>query len=162
MEALPKKIRIDFELSELDKAILDQMQISYKIENDVFNFEDDNGADELRLVYKHGANCGITGMIANCDIVEFYLKHMEAIQDYWLNFSDELGEGFLEMIKNFNWLKDSDFSKNDIFKALKMTTKNELFDSDFYEIILPLVWGLAEELAINIFDRGEVLETFEN
>ena len=139
------------------------MQISYKIENDVFNFEDDNGADELRLVYKHGANCGITGMIANCDIVEFYLEHLEAIQDYWINFADELGEGLLEMIKNFNYLRDiEDLTKNDIFRALKMTTKDQLFDSDFYVVILPLVWGLAEELAISIFDRGEVLEVFKN
>ncbi len=163
MNDLPKKIKIDFELSELDKAILKHMQISYQIENDVFTFEDDCGASELYSVFTHGGNCGVTGLIASCDIVEFYLKHLEAIQDYWLNLSDELGEGFLEMILNFNFLKDyDDLKKNDIFRALKMTTKDQLFDSDLYVVILPLVWGIAEELANNIFDRGEVLETFEN
>lgn len=162
MDALPKKIKIDFELTDLFKAMLDHMRVDYQIENDILTFQDDYGISELYSIYGHGANVGITGLISTCDIVDFYLQNIDSIQDYWINLSDELGEGFIEMIKNFNWLKDSDFSKNDIFKALKMTTKDELYDSDFYEIILPLVWGIAEELAINIFDRGEVLETFEN
>lgn len=99
-----------------------------------------------------GAAGGFTGFIYYKETSAFYKKHRAKIVKSLEQYACDLGEGVIEMVKNFNSLKD-DFTIDEIGRALWGR-----FDDDLMYVYNTLAWYALEEVAYQYEECKHELE----
>ena len=117
----------------------------------------DNAQDELRGVSSCscGAAGGFGGFIYYSETVAFARKHRSEIVKSIEELADDLGEGVLEMVQNFNCIK-GDYTTTEIGKALYGR-----YDEEYDYIYNALAWYALEEVAYEFAEWEYELERNE-
>lgn len=108
--------------------------------------------NDLRGVSECGAAGGFGGFIYYSETCEFYKRNRARIVRSLEDLADGLGEGVIEMVRNFNCIK-GDYSVNEIGKALYGR-----YNEDYQYIYNALAWYALEEVANEFVDYEYELE----
>lgn len=123
---------------QLKQAIIEQL-----------GYEDLNEECKQTLadVCRGGGNSGWSGFTYSNELLEFYNTNKKLILDYHKELASELGEGFLEMIKGFNCLKDSGLEVDEIAEIIY---SNKHDHECATMLIDALCWSVLEGLAFEL------------
>ena len=110
----------------------------------------ENFREKAHDVANHGIDGGFCGFIYYDDTVAFVKKHKKLIIENIQQFADEIGENFAKVIADFNCLKKSGITENDVIIALMYTRLND--DYLMREIYNALAWYAGETVAREYVD----------
>ena len=101
--------------------------------------------EEAFDVANHGIDGGYRGFIYYSDTVAFTKKHKKAIVENIKQFADDVGESFTEVIANFNCLKNTSITENDVMLALMSPRSCEEYIVT--QVYNALAWYAGETVA---------------
>ena len=110
----------------------------------------ENFREKAPDVANHGIDGGYCGFIYYDDTVSFAKKHKKLIIENIKQFSDNVGESFTKVIADFNCLKNSDITDNDVLMCL-MSPKS----CDEYvlqQVYNAMAWYAGETVAHDYVD----------
>lgn len=110
-------------------------------------------------VANHGIEGGYCGFIYYAETAAFVKKHKKLIIENIVQLADEIGENFAKVIADFNCLKKSGITENDVIIALMYTRLND--DYLMREIYNALAWYAGETVAREYTDFVYNLENEE-
>ena len=110
-------------------------------------------------VANHGIQGGYCGFIYYVETAAFVKKHKKLIIENIVQLADEIGENFAKVIADFNCLKKSGITENDVIIALMYTRLND--DYLMREIYNALAWYAGETVAQEYVDFVYNLENEE-
>lgn len=110
-------------------------------------------------VANHGIEGGYRGFIYYAETAAFVKKHKKLIIENIVQLADEIGENFAKVIADFNCLKKSGITENDVIIALMYTRLND--DYLMREIYNALSWYVGETVANEYTDFVHNLENEE-
>ena len=110
-------------------------------------------------VASHGIEGGYCGFIYYAETAAFVKKHKKLIIENIVQLADEIGENFAKVIADFNCLKKSGITENDVIVALMYTRLND--DYLMREIYNALAWYAGETVAHEYVDFIYNLENEE-
>ena len=105
----------------------------------------ENFREKAHDVYNHGIDGGFCGFIYYVETAAFVKKHKKLIIENIVQLADEIGENFAKVIADFNCLKKSGITENDVIIALMYTRLND--DYLMREIYTALAWYAGETVA---------------
>lgn len=115
---------------------------------------DQLGSDNIQELYEtlkdvsnNGANSGFSGFIYSNECLAFYTDNKSDILGMLECEADGLGVDMLEMIRDFNCLKELKLSLTEISKALYQDTKHTTESSNYDCIIDAVCWFVLETCA---------------
>jgi|ERR1022692_299829 hypothetical protein len=100
-------------------------------------------------VANHGADSGFNGFIYYTETAAFYARNRPAILEYAGNMASELGEGLVEMVRNFNCLGD-EFTPEEIGQTLYGSRSKHNT-----QVANALAWFALEEVARSFVNCAE-------
>ena len=105
-------------------------------------------------VTNHGINCGFCGFTYYDDTVSFAKKHKKLIIENIEHFADNVvGESFTKVITDFNCLKKSGITENDVITALMYPRSCEEYTVT--QVYNALAWYAGETVALEYVDYLE-------
>ena len=108
-------------------------------------------------VANHGIDGGYCGFIYYAETVAFTKKHKKLIIENITQFANELGESFVKVIADFNCLKNTGITENDVMLALMSPIACDDFVlQQFYNA---LAWYAGETVA---HEYAEYVYNLEN
>lgn len=111
--------------------------------------------DELNSV-RNGSD-GYTGFIWYTDTCEFYHKNADIIKANMYELADDLGQGLIELVADFNSVKGN-YSYDEIGRAIYGPFKYEMYESNMYLYDIFAKYAL-EEVANSfqnfVYENGE-------
>lgn len=110
-------------------------------------------------VANHGIQGGYYGFIYYDETAAFVKKHKNLIIENIVQLADEIGENFAKVIADFNCLKKSGITENDVIIALMYTRLND--DYLMREVYNALAWYAGETVAHEYVDFVYNLENEE-
>lgn len=110
-------------------------------------------------VANHGIDGGFCGFIYYDETNAFTKKHKKLIIENIQEFADEIGESFAKVIANFNCLKNSGITENDVMTALKSPRSCD--EDVLLQVYNALAWYAGETLAHEYADFVYNLENDE-
>lgn len=78
----------------------------------------DDFKEQAHDVANHGIDCGYCGFLYYADTAIFVKKHKKLIIENIVQLADEIGESFTKVIADFNCLKNSGITDDDVITAL--------------------------------------------
>ena len=96
-------------------------------------------------VANHGISGGYCGFIYYDDTVAFTKKHKKLIIENVKQFADDVGESFTEVIANFNCLKNTSITENDVMLSLMSPRSCEEYIVT--QVYNALAWYAGETVA---------------
>lgn len=137
---------IDYTLSALDSAVLDQLGIEYtESASGLILAEEDYS--RLQDISRYGINGGFTGFIYYSDTVKFAEDNFKLIKESLEELYGSMGEDVIEGLKSWGCLRDYDLSSWEVAEALynpESEWRTQVFNA--------LAWYAAEETAHAIAD----------
>ncbi len=110
-------------------------------------------------VVNHGIDCGYCGFIYYAETTAFVKKHKKLIIENITQFANEFGESFVKVIADFNCLKNTGITENDVMLALMSPRSCDDFVlQQFYNA---LAWYAGETVAREYTDFVYNLENEE-
>lgn len=121
----------------------------------------DEFKEKAQDIADHGSQTGCGGFIYYTETMSFTAKYRPLIAEFAEEQAADLGySSVIVMIKDFNTIKDCDFSYNDIAKALYGRLSNN--DPDQYyikeQVYNVLCWYIEEEVSRSFVDYVYQLE----
>ena len=110
-------------------------------------------------VANHGISGGYCGFIYYDDTIAFAKKHKKLIIESIQQFADEIGESFTKVIADFNCLKNTGITENDVITALMSPRSCD--DYILQQVYNALAWYAAETVAQGYTDFVYNLENEE-
>lgn len=111
-------------------------------------------------VANHGIDSGYCGFIYSAETVAFTKKHKKLIIENITQFANEFGESFVKVIADFNCLKNTGITENDVMLAL-MSPRS--CDEDVLrQVYNALAWYAGETVAREYTDFVYNLENEES
>lgn len=119
----------------------------------------ENFREKAHDVANYGINGGFCGFIYYDDTVSFTKKHKKLIIENITQFANEFGESFVKVIADFNCLKNTGITENDVMLALMSPRSCDDFVlQQFYNA---LAWYAGETVAHEYADYVYNLENDE-
>ena len=119
----------------------------------------DNFREKAHDVANHGISGGYCGFIYFDDTVAFTKKHKKQIAENIQQFADEIGESFTKVIANFNCLKNSGITDDDVITALMYPRSCDEYV--LQQVYNALAWYAGETVAYEYTDYVYNLENEE-
>ena len=119
----------------------------------------ENFQEKAPDVANYGIQGGYCGFIYYDDTTAFVKKHKKLIIENIVQLADEIGENFAKVIADFNCLKKSGITENDVIIALMYTRLND--DYLMREVYNALAWYAGETVALGYVDFIHNLENEE-
>lgn len=110
-------------------------------------------------VYNHGIDGGFCGFTYYAETTDFTKKHKKLIIENVMQFADEIGESFTKVIADFNYLKNSGITENDVTMALMSPRSCD--DYVLQQVYNALAWYAGETVAREYTDFVYNLENEE-
>ena len=110
-------------------------------------------------VTNHGIDGGYCGFIYYAETTAFVKKHKKLIIENVKQLADEVGESFTKVIADFNCLKNSGITDNDVMMALMSPRSCE--DYTVVQVYNALAWYAGETVAHEYADYIYNLENVE-
>ena len=101
--------------------------------------------EKAQDVANYGISGGFSGFIYYDETVAFTKKHKRLILENVKQFADEIGESFQKVIADFNCLKNSGITENDVFMSLMSSRSCEEYI--ITQVYNALAWYAAETVA---------------
>ena len=150
---------LNYELTELDIAVLDQLGIDYTDNGDTVTLDTDDYS-RIGNIADYGIDGGFSGFIYYSETVKFAKNNFNLIKDSLTELYGSMGEDVIEGMKNWGCLRSHELTTWDIAEALYAEGEWET------QVYNALAWYAAEETARRIADAeeletsGEVYENF--
>ena len=115
----------------------------------------DEFKERAQDIADHGSQTGCGGFIYYAETMAFTAKYRPLIVEFAEEQAEDLGyNSIITMIKNFNMIKDCEFSHNDIAKALYGRLSNNDTDQHYIkeQVYNVLCWYIEEEVSRNFVD----------
>lgn len=119
----------------------------------------DTFQEKAHDVANHGIDGGYCGFIYYADTVSFAKKHKKLIIGNVKQLADDVGESFTKVTANFNCLKKSGITDNDVMMALMSPRSCE--DYTVVQVYNALAWYAGETVAHEYADYIYNLENEE-
>ena len=119
----------------------------------------ENFREKAHDVANHGIDGGFSGFIYYDDTVSFTKKHKKLIIENVKQFADEIGESFAKVIADFNCLKKSGITDDDVITALMYPRSCEEYITT--QVYNALAWDAGETVAREYADFVYSLENEE-
>ena len=104
-------------------------------------------------VSNHGIQGGYCGFIYYVETAAFVKKHKKLIIENIVQLADEIGENFAKVIADFNCLKKSGITENDVITALMYPRSCEEYTVT--QVYNALAWYAGETVALEYVDYLE-------
>jgi len=132
MKTIDQVLKEHGEYASLIKAVVEQL----------------GGTDYILDIVNSGMEAGFPGFTYTNDNVEFYRKNKKQILKLLVIIAESWSEPVLRFIKQFSFLKNSDYDNNDIINILF-----EKYNSKYDEIYQALTW-FAAEIICSLFEES--------
>jgi len=158
---------IDTPLTDLAKAVLEQMGYEYGVDFAPADMAEMMLTDEVysTLASLRSANDGYDGFIYYHQTCKFALDNRNLIKDCLRDLADGMGESLLDVVKGFNSLKEYKDIEDKIGFCLYAPPaeidQDEDEDGAITQILNSLAWYALEEVAYHI-GEAEVLKDDED
>lgn len=119
----------------------------------------ENFREKAHDVANHGIDGGYCGFIYYDDTVSFTKKHKKLIIENITQFADDVGESFTKVIANFNCLKNSGITENDVM--LSLMSLRSCDEDVLQQVYNALAWYAGETIAREYADYVYNLENEE-
>ena len=116
----------------------------------------ENFQEKAADVANHGIDGGYCGFIYYDDTVAFTKKHKKVIIENIKQFADEFGESFTKVIADFNCLKNSGITDDDVITALMYPRSCEEYI--ITQVYNALAWYAGETVAHEYADYVYIIE----
>ena len=100
------------------------------------------GTESIEDIINNGADSGFSGFIYTKDCVKFWKKYKKDILKLLESVSDNLGQSAVTTIKDFEYIKNSNYTENEIAKALYGK-----YNQEYDYIYNTMAWFALEEVA---------------
>ena len=93
-------------------------------------------------IINNGADSGFSGFIYTEDCVKFWRKYKKDILKLLENISDDFGQPAVTIVKDFEYIRNSNYTENEIAKALYGK-----YNQEYDYIYNTMAWFALEEVA---------------
>jgi 1-aminocyclopropane-1-carboxylate deaminase/D-cysteine desulfhydrase-like pyridoxal-dependent ACC family enzyme len=100
------------------------------------------GTESIEDIINNGADSGFSGFIYTKDCVKFWKKYKKDILKLLESVSDNLGQSAVTTVKDFEYIKNSNYTENEIAKALYGK-----YNQEYDYIYNTMAWFALEEVA---------------
>ncbi len=100
------------------------------------------GTESIEDIINNGADSGFSGFIYTKDCVKFWKKYKKDILKLLESVSDDLGQSAVTTVKDFEYIKNSNYTENEIAKALYGK-----YNQEYDYIYNTMAWFALEEVA---------------